>query len=91
MTAYARKRQTENTQKRAAKHKTTGRSQENNGRKKKGVRVSAYLLPDLCSLEKGGETRQTMRGPNKRTVQGPELKGPERQTPFILPKNEHRD
>ena len=54
MTAYARKRQTKNTQKRAAKHKATGRNQENSGQKREGVRVSAYLLPDLCSLDKGG-------------------------------------
>ena len=35
-----------------AKRKTTGRSQENSGRKRKGVRVSAYLFPDRCSVDK---------------------------------------
>ena len=83
MTAYARMRQTE-TQEKTAKHKTTGRNPENTGRKKKVcVCVSTcYLISDLLNPP----NLERERGQNKRTVQGPELKGPRRQTPFILPK-----
>ena len=75
ITAYVRKRQTENTEKKTAKHKATGRSQENSGRTKKGVSVSAYLLPDLCSLQEGGERDRRREDQTNGLFKGQSLKG----------------
>ena len=78
----AKRANRKHTGKKTVKHKTTCRNQENNGRDKIGVRVSVYLLPDLCFLKPPNLSREDQAN----HFHGPELKGPERQTPFIRPK-----
>ena len=72
-------------------HRKNGETQSNRPKpreqrtEKKGVRVSAYLLPDLCSLERGGDETDGREDQTNGLFKDQSLKG-QKQTPCILPK-----